>query len=123
MFDKVTYKLLKKLYRYGEITEKEVNAITYQPEPGCGNKHISLLLENHLIEQKRIGQKFDSKYHTLEEGITVYAINLKGRAFVEQKRRDFLGFLIPYAITTFIALLSLVGVIAENWEVIASWFQ
>lgn len=123
MFDKVTYRLLKQLYRNGEMTEQSVNAITYQPDPGHGNKHISFLMENHLIECKRIGDKMDSGFHTIEEGITVYAINLKGCAFIEQKRRDFLGFLIPYAITTFIALLSLAGVIAENWEIIISWFQ
>lgn len=123
MFDKVTYRLLKRLYRHSEMTEQEVNAMTYQPEPGNRNKHVSFLMENHLIEQKRIGEKMDSKYHTVENGITVYTINLKGRAFIEQKRRDFLVFLVPYAITTFIALMSLVGVIAENWATIVPWFR
>lgn len=123
MFDKVTYKLLKQLYRRGEMTEQEVNSITCPPEPGYGNKHVLFLAENNLIECKRIGEKMDSSFHTIEEGVTVYAINLKGRAFVEQKQRDFLVFLIPYAITTFIALLSLVGVIAANWQTILAWFQ
>lgn len=123
MFDKVTYKLLTRLYRCGEMTEADVNAMTYQPKLGAGNKHVSFLMENHLIELKCIGEKVDSNFHVLEEGIMVYEINLKGRAFVEQRRRDFLGFLVPYAITTFIALLSLVGVIATNWQTISSWFQ
>lgn len=123
MFDKITYNLLKQLYRRGEMTEQEVNNITYQPDSGSRNRHISFLMENHLIEEKRTGEKMDSKYNTEEEGIAAYSINLKGRAYIEQKRRDFLGFLIPYAITTFIALLSLAGVIAENWATIVSWFR
>ena len=123
MFDKVTYKLLKQLYHCGEMTEQEVNTITYQPDPGKGNKHISFLMENHLIERKSVGVEMDSDFHTTKKGVTVYAINLKGRAFVEQRRRDFLGFLIPYAITTFIALLSLISVIAANWDTFRLWFQ
>lgn len=123
MFDKVTYKLLKRLYRCGEMTESDVNAITYQPPPGAGNKHISFLMENHLVECDCIGQKIDSNFHAIKEGITVYTISLKGRAFVEQRRRNFLDFLIPYAITTFIAILSLISVIAANWNTIASWFN
>lgn len=123
MFDRVTYKLLIKLYRNGKLTEKEVNAITYQPERGCGNNHILFLMGNHLIDSNLVGEKMDRNFNTIEEGVMVFEINLKGRAFVEQKRRDFGGFLIPYTITTFIALLSLVGVIASNWETILSWFQ
>lgn len=123
MFDKVTYKLLKRLYKHGKLTEQEVNAITYEPEPGHSNKHILFLSENKLIESKRIGEEMDSSFHTIKEGITVYTINLKGRAFVEQRRRDFLGFLIPYSITTFIAILSLISVIAANWNTIESWFH
>lgn len=78
---------------------------------------------NHLIDSNLVGEKMDRNFNTIEEGVMVFEINLKGRAFVEQKRRDFGGFLIPYTITTFIALLSLVGVIASNWETILSWFQ
>lgn len=123
MFDKVTYKLLKRLYRCGEMTEADVNAMTYQPDPGAGNKHVSFLMENQLIESKRVGEKMDKYFHTVEDGVLVYVITLKGRAFIEQRRRDFWGFLIPYAITTFIALLSLISVIAANWDTFKLWFQ
>ena len=52
-----------------------------------------------------------------------YEITLEGRAFVEQRRRDTRNFWVPYAITTAIALMSLIGTIASNWGTIRGWFD
>ena len=86
MFDKKTYRLLKALYHCEKLSEDEINNLTCIPAPGHGNKHVSFLLENHMIEMCYENGASDGE-GGFSDGITTYRINLQGRAFVEKRRR------------------------------------
>ncbi len=111
MFDKITYRLLKKLYRSDSLTKDEVESLTYTPPKDEGNKHVSFLLENKLISESFEGYEMDKNYRT-KGGKTVYRITLPGRAYIEQKRRNLFNFWVPYIITTLIAIAGLLVAIA-----------
>lgn len=100
MIDKRTYKLLKRLYRRERLTFAEVEKIT-----GCGEKSQN--------GDKIIDDLGDREWIGFE-------ITLDGRAYIEQERRTRMNFWIPYAITTAIALMSLIASLAEHLPAILS---
>jgi len=119
--DKKTYKVLKLLYKKKRCTFKDIQEITSLNESKSPSKYISELCKNRFIE-----------YWVSDELIVIngikenkqlgYSISLTGEAYVEQRRREFRNFWVPYAITTFIAALSLIASISDNWGTILSWF-
>lgn len=119
MLDKMSYKLLRKLYKTGYLLFAEVRKITKHKDVSCIDPVSSFLLQTNLATLHMTGEISDDG-EQINDG---YAITMYGRAYIEQRRHNFLMFLLPYAITTLIALASLTGTIASNWAVIQSWFQ
>lgn len=111
MFDKTTYSLLKKLYRCEKMTRNEVYSFIGAKNDLYFNRHISFLLENKMIYKGTEGGSADGAGGFID-GIEVYKIRLRGRAYIEQKRRDLLNFWIPYIITTIVAIAGLLVAIA-----------
>lgn len=105
MFDKKTYKLLTALYEKGQMTIDEINAITGEDERKQQSQYItSLLTAGYISEVDQIvAVNGINDYETIG-----YKIEIPGKAYIEQLRRDGRNFWVPYAITTFIAFLSLV---------------
>ncbi len=112
MFDKTTYRLLKKLYSCEKLPQSDVDDFTNSKGQKGYSRHISFLLEDHLIDESCEGEEMDENGRLKKRGITYYRINLRGRAYVEQKRRDFRNFWVPYIITTIVAVASLLVAIA-----------
>lgn len=119
MMDKKSYRLLKKLYKASHFSYESVAKRTDHPNGNTSDPVTEYLVKNHLIALHSTG-KISELGEVMHDG---YEITIEGRAYVEQKRRDFLTFFLPYTITTLIALLSLVATIASNWKTILSWFQ
>ncbi len=110
-FDKKTYGLLKALYTNGKLTKNQISRLTLY-EDDSTDPHIRLLLSEKLISYEFINAR-PAVYGGLYSDGYYYCITLRGRAYVEQRRRDFLLFLIPYTITTVIAILALLLAAAE----------
>ena len=112
MLDKKSYKLLKALYKSNSLTYDEINCVLKTKTPDSQiNKYARNLSRYRLIDLHVLGH--DEIGNSLHDG---YEINLEGRGYIENQRRQFWGFLLPYAITTFIALLSLVTTIMTNYD-------
>lgn len=105
MFDKKTYKLLTALYKKGQLSIDEINAITGEDEREHQTQYITSLLKAGYISE--VNQIVPVNGINDYEAIG-YKIEIAGKAYVEQRRRDGRNFWVPYAITTFIAVLSLV---------------
>lgn len=121
MLDKKTYKILKLAYKNGFCTYADVEKITSCNESEYPSKYISLLLKNHFIDYWSSDEVIE--INGIKENKQLgYAITLDGEAYVEQMRRENRNFWVPYAITTFIAVLSLISSLADNWDTILSWF-
>ena len=105
MLDKTSLKLLKALSKK-DLTRAEMAEITGSDK-----------LEQHLrfLREKKLANSWP--------GSTAYAITLEGLSFLAERRRQRLLFLLPYAITTFIALLSLGVSLLDHWSTIQAWFQ
>ncbi len=112
MLDKKSYKLLKALYKSNSLTYDEIDRVLNVKTPNSKINEYALNLSRYkLINLHFLG--YDELGNSLHDG---YEINLEGRGYVENQRRQFLGFLLPYTITTFIALLSLVTTIMTNYD-------
>lgn len=112
MLDKKSYKLLKSMYKHDYLTYKEIDDVTKITTPESSlNEYSQNLSRKNLIDPHyfRTTETGDLEY----DG---YEINLEGRAFVEDKRRQFWSFFFPYVITTFIAFLSLITTIMTNYD-------
>ena len=111
MFDKTTYKLLTALYKKGQLSLKEIDAITGKREEKKQSQYITaLLIAKYISSVSQITEESEIKAeHTIG-----YKINIEGKAYVEQRRRDGRNFWVPYAITTFIAVLSLIVALMQS---------
>jgi hypothetical protein len=98
--EKTAYKLLKKLYRTDSMSVDEVNTFT--------SHYVTYLKLDKLIEEFSIGGAPDGAGGTVNSEDRI-RITLYGRDYIEQKRKDFWAFWLPYAITTAIAIAALVG--------------
>ena len=106
--EKTAYKLLKKLYRTDSMSVDEVNAFTSHTEKNRLNKYVTYLKLDKLIEEFSIGGEPDGAGGTVNSEDRI-RITLYGRDYIEQKRKVFWAFWLPYAITTAIAIAALVG--------------
>lgn len=86
----------------------EVNAFTSHTEKNRLNKYVTYLKLDKLIEEFSIGGEPDGAGGTVNSEDRI-RITLYGRDYIEQKRKDFWAFWLPYAITTAIAIAALVG--------------
>ena len=93
--DKKSLELLRALAKQGEMHRDQLNAIL-----GEGNlsDHTTLLMKRGLIEPR--GSQL--------------AITLEGVAFLENRRRQFWNFVVPYTLTTLIALGALLTQILSS---------
>lgn len=112
MIDKKSYKLLKALYKAEYLSNEQVDKITHTLTPPNGLNAIALHLSNKKLILRHY-QNSDDEGCPIYDG---YTINRDGRAYVEGHRNGLLMFILPYGITTFIALLSLFTSIATNWN-------
>lgn len=83
--DKKSLELLRALAKQGEMHRDQLNAILGE---GKLSDHTKLLMKRGLIEPR------DS----------LFAITLEGVALLEDRRRQFWNFVVPYTLTTLIAL-------------------
>ena len=118
MVDKKTYKVLKLLYKK---KRKDIQEITSLNESKSPSKYISELYKNRFIEYW-ISDELIEINGIKDNKQLGYSISLAGEAYVEQRRRESRNFWVPYVITTFIAALSLIASLADNWGTILSWF-
>ena len=112
MFDKTTYKLLTALYKKGQMTIDEINEITKEDEKSQQSQYVaSLLRAGYISAITRIIVVNEIK----DDELIGYKIKIAGKAYIEQRRRDGRNFWIPYAITTFIAVLSLIVALVQSF--------
>lgn len=105
MLDRTTYKLLKALYKEGELSVAEASKIAGMDESAVIGTHAL-----HLRAMKLISEVYEpcADDRTRDEKLVSFKITFDGQAYVEQRHRDLRNFWIPYAITTLIAILSLI---------------
>lgn len=112
MLDKKSYKLLKKLCKVDFLTYQEIDNLLGTNTPSSQlNPYSQNLVRNQLIDQHYVGTDENGDY--IFDG---YQANLDGSAYVWEQQKKFWSFLLPYTITTLIALLSLVTTILMNYD-------
>lgn len=112
MLDKKSYKLLKKLCKVDFLTYQEIDNLLGTNTPSSQlNPYSQNLVRNQLIDQHYVGTDENGDY--IFDG---YQANLDGNAYVWEQQKKFWNFLLPYAITTLIALLSLISTILMNYD-------
>lgn len=104
--EKVSYKLLKELYRKDELDIKAVNEITGVKKEGQPNPYAINLSKSHLADSFPVGGKVDGEGGFVD-GVEHWRITLEGRDYIERHRKELLTFWLPYAITTLIAIAAL----------------
>lgn len=112
MVDKKSYKLLKKLCKVDFLTYQEIDNLLGTNTPSSQlNPYSQNLIRNQLIDQHYVGTDENGDY--IFDG---YQANLDGNAYVWEQQKKFWNFLLPYTITTLIALLSLISTILMNYD-------
>ena len=112
MLDKKSYKLLKKLCKVDFLTYQEIDNLLGTNTPSSQlNPYSQNLVRNQLIDQHYVGTDENGDY--IFDG---YQANLAGNAYVWEQQKKFWNFLLPYTITTLIALLSLISTILMNYD-------
>lgn len=112
MVDKKSYKLLKKLCKVDFLTYQEIDNLLGTNTPSSQlNPYSQNLVRNQLIDQHYVGTDENGDY--IFDG---YQANLDGNAYVWEQQKKFWNFLLPYTITTLIALLSLISTILMNYD-------
>lgn len=117
MLDKRATMLLKALYKTDFLKYEDIKLLTGY-ENRTTDPVVILLTRYSYIAEHYSGKK-DTYGGPESDGCE---ITIEGRAYLEQVRHEFWAFFLPYAITTIIALLSLITSIAGNWAVIQGWF-
>lgn len=101
--DKMSYKLLKTLYKRRIISK----AVTYKmlavADNGQPEEHISFLKRENLIRERVVNASQDGEGGRVD-GEHTFEITLAGIAYVEQRHRDAFAFWLP----TLIALAALI---------------
>ena len=120
MIDKKTYRLLRKFYRKDKLSIKDVSKITGVDESNQSSRYIDVLFTAKYIQEWHSNKVVGVFGETERLG---FQITLGGRAYVEYRQRDARNFWVPYAITTLIALMSLIASLAEHWGTIMQWFS
>ncbi len=104
--EKVSYQLLRKLYKFDSLDSDTVNKLTKYYNKSAYNPRLSLLREEKMISQLTKEEKANDGSGRTKE-TTYYQITIRGRDYVERKRKDAFSFWLPYTITTLIAVGSL----------------
>lgn len=105
--DKVSYALLRTIYKRDAIPEEEFDQMSGFTPCGRINPHMNRLLSDKLVRRIPVSGEPDDAGGLINAKHLV-EITLAGRAYVERRRRDGLLFWLPYGITTVIAAASLV---------------
>lgn len=113
--DKVSLKVLKLLYRKERCTYSEISKVTGHDEDETPSRNISFLRSQGLISVWYNGEITDES-GVKDEKAVGYEIKLAGIAYIQDRNRNILNFWVPYAITTFIAIISLVASLADNYD-------
>ena len=113
--EKVSYRLLRKLYKSDFLDANTVNELTNHHSGNAYNPCLSYLREEKMISHFTKDGKKDGEGGKTGE-TTYYKITIRGRDYVERKRKDAFSFWLPYAITTMIAAASLVLTIISLLE-------
>ena len=98
MLDKKSYKLLKQLYKVGELNLNTVYGEGFSSETKNKVNELTLL----------------SNLDFIQNNDKVIRITPLGRGFVEQKKNNFRLFIFPYIITTLIAIASILATILSS---------
>lgn len=108
--ENTTYKVLKLLYRKEQCKFDEIQAITGHEEGNTPSKYISALVTaGYIVNWDSDAEMLnETKYKPLG-----YEITLTGRAYIEDCRRNVAQFWVPYLLTTFLAVLSLIVSIVQ----------
>jgi hypothetical protein len=93
--DKDTYKLLKWFYSNKVISVHSV----------IQDERLHYLMKNNFVENNSCNTQ-DEYGEPIYDS---YKITITGNAYVEQKRHNFWGFILPYAITTLLAVASIIA--------------
>ena len=112
MLDKKSYKLLKKLCKVDFLTYQEIDYLLGTNTPSSQlNPYSQNLLRQKLAEVHSSGIDENGDYINVG-----FERTLNGEAYVWEQQKKFWNFLLPYTITTLIALLSLVTTILTNYN-------
>lgn len=101
--DKISYKLLKQLYK-ADLTAASIAALT-EADTSKPNPYIRALASEGLVSVYSVGDTATGA--DFADGVEYWTITLKGRAYIEGRRKELLSFWLPYAITTTIAVAAL----------------
>lgn len=115
MLEKKTYQILKYIYRKKNVTYKELIKMTGVDEANRHSGYVSCLIENKFVRVWESTELIEVD-GIREHKVLGLKITLAGSAYVEQKRKDSFLFWVPYSITTFIALMNLIGIIVANLD-------
>lgn len=108
MVDKSTYKILKHLYKKEREELNVLRALVSYDGPQAYSPQITGLLEDKMIAICDGDKVPDGEGGFKDENTTYFRITINGRAYIEQKNAAKFNFWLPYAITTIIAIASLV---------------
>lgn len=100
--EKVSYRLLKKLYRHGELDITEINELT---KLDADHNYYAYNLRKYGFADYCQAEKLNED--GAAELVERWFITLEGRAYVEQQRKELRMFWLPYGITTLIAIAAL----------------
>lgn len=115
VIDNLSYKVLKLLYKKEKCTFEEVRALTKENEYEKPSKYMKSLIANHFVKKWSSDELFECA-GVQDTKLIGYEITLMGEAYIQERRRDIRNFWVPYAITTFIACLNLIALLAGNWD-------
>lgn len=103
MIDRTSYKILKLLYKHKCLSDKEIMQSVCPNNTFDDFNYFSFLSTNLLIVYAPL---YKEKSLVILENR--YKITLQGVSYIQKRRKDFLAFLLPYAITTIIAIASII---------------
>lgn len=101
--DKVSYKLLRRLYKCRVLDKADAYKILAATDNGQPEEHISFLKRENLIRERVVNALKDGEGGHIG-GEYSFEITLAGISYVEQRHRDAFTFWLP----TLIALAALI---------------
>lgn len=110
--EKITYRVLSRLYRTGKCRFEEIQQITRENESISPSNYIAALMTDGYIRNWLSREEMINDFDYKPLG---YEITLEGRAYIENHRRNVAQFWVPYLLTTLLAVASLVVSVAQLW--------
>lgn len=112
MIDKTSYTVLKYIAKNQRVSTNMINDKMGWQTSKRQNPHIAFLLSNNFIRYVPLETQSDGEGGFIDTNMYYYEITVLGIAFLESQRKSTLNFWLPYAITTLIAIASLLVSIA-----------